>query len=39
MPIINIGSKLDAKGFKQAETALDKLNNQSKSLAKNFGRA
>jgi hypothetical protein len=39
MPIINIGSKLDSKGFKQAETALDKLNNQSKSLAKNFGRA
>ena len=36
---INIGSKLDAKGFKQAETSLNKLNNQSKSLAKNFGRA
>ena len=25
LPVINIGSKLDGKGFKQAETASDKL--------------
>jgi hypothetical protein len=37
MPDINIGSKLDAKGFKQAETALDKLGNNAKSLAKTLG--
>ena len=37
MPDINIGSKLDAKGFKQAETALDKLNKNAKGLAKTFG--
>jgi hypothetical protein len=37
MPDINIGSKLDAKGFKQAETALDKLNKQGKNLARTFG--
>lgn len=36
---INIGSKLDAKGFKKAETALDKLNAQGKNLAKTFGYA
>jgi hypothetical protein len=39
MPDINIGSKLDAKGFKQAETALDKLGNSAKSMAKTFGVA
>jgi hypothetical protein len=38
MPIINIGSKLDAKGFKQAETALTKLNNNSKNLSKSLAR-
>ena len=37
MPDINIGSKLDAKGFKQAETAIDKLSGSAKSLAKTFG--
>ena len=37
MPDINIGSKLDAKGFKQAETAVDKLSGSAKSLAKTFG--
>jgi hypothetical protein len=37
MPDINIGSKLDAKGFKQAETAMDKLSGSAKSLAKTFG--
>jgi hypothetical protein len=37
MPDINIGSKLDAKGFKQADTALNKLSNNAKSLAKTFG--
>ena len=36
---INIGSKLDAKGFKQAETAIDKLNKNAKNLARNFGVA
>ncbi len=36
---INIGSKLDGKGFKKAETALDKLNAQGKNLAKTFGYA
>ena len=39
MPDINIGSKFDAKGFKQAETATDKLNKNVKSLAKSFGLA
>jgi hypothetical protein len=39
MPDINIGSKLDAKGFKQAETAIDKLNKQGKNLARTFGLA
>jgi hypothetical protein len=34
MPDINIGSKLDAKGFKQAETALSKLSNNAKKAAK-----
>ena len=34
---INIGSKLDTKGFKQAETAIDKLNKNAKSLARTFG--
>jgi hypothetical protein len=38
MPIINIGSKLDAKGFKQAETALTKLNSNSKNLSKSLAR-
>jgi len=37
MPDINIGSKLDSKGFNQAETALNRLNNNAKSLAKTFG--
>lgn len=36
---INIGSKLDAKGFKQAETAVNKLNKGAKNLARNFGLA
>jgi hypothetical protein len=36
---INIGSKLDTKGFKQAETALDKLNKGGKSLARTLGYA
>lgn len=39
MPDINIGSKFDAKGFKQAETATDKLGKNIKSLAKSFGLA
>jgi hypothetical protein len=39
MPDINIGSKLDAKGFKQAETSLDKLSGNVKSLAKTLGLA
>lgn len=39
MPDINIGSKFDAKGFKQAETATDKLGKNVKSLAKSFGLA
>jgi hypothetical protein len=38
MPIINIGSKLDAKGFKQAETALTRLNSNSKNLSKSLAR-
>jgi hypothetical protein len=36
---INIGAKVDLKGFKQADTALGKLNNNVKSLAKSFGVA
>ena len=36
-PIINVGSKFDAKGFKQAETAIHKLEKNVKSLAKAFG--
>jgi hypothetical protein len=36
---INIGSKFDAKGFKQAETALGKLNKTTKSLAGALGLA
>ena len=34
---INIGSKLDAKGFKQAETALSKMGSSAKNLAAAFG--
>ena len=37
LPVINIGSKLDGKGFKQAETASEKLGKSVKSLAKTFG--
>jgi hypothetical protein len=37
LPVINIGSKLDGKGFKQAQTASEKLGNSVKSLAKTFG--
>jgi hypothetical protein len=36
---IKIASSFDAKGFKQAETATQKLNNSVKSLAKTFGVA
>jgi hypothetical protein len=36
---INIGSKLDGKGFKQADTAITKLNKNTKNLARNFGLA
>jgi hypothetical protein len=36
---INIGSKLDGKGFKQADTAINKLNKNTKNLARNFGLA
>ena len=36
---INIGSRLDSKGFKQAETAVSKLNKNAKNLARNFGLA
>jgi hypothetical protein len=39
IPVINIGSKLDAKGFKQAETATDKLTKNVKNLASTFGLA
>jgi hypothetical protein len=35
-PVINIGSKLDGKGFKQAETASEKLGKSVKGLAKTF---
>ena len=37
LPVINIGSKLDGKGFKQAETASDKLGKSVKNLGKAFG--
>jgi hypothetical protein len=37
IPVINIGSKLDGKGFKQAETAADKLGKSVKNLGKAFG--
>ena len=36
---INIGSKLDGKGFKQADTAITKLNKSTTNLARNFGLA
>lgn len=36
---INIGSKLDGKGFKQADTAITKLNKSTKSLTRNLGLA
>jgi len=36
-PDILIGSKFDGKGFKQAETALGKLNKNAKSLGKTLG--
>ena len=36
---IKIGSSFDAKGFKQAETATQKLNSSVKSLARTFGVA
>jgi hypothetical protein len=37
LPEILIGSKFDAKGFKQAETATDKLTKSIKNLAYSFG--
>lgn len=39
MEQISIGAKVDTKGFKKADTALGKLNNNVKSLAKSFGVA
>jgi hypothetical protein len=39
VPVINIGSKLDGKGFKQAETATEKLTKNVKNLASTFGLA
>jgi hypothetical protein len=36
---IRVNSKADLKGFKQADTAITKLNKNTKSLAKNFGLA
>ena len=36
VPVINIGSKLDAKGFKQAETASQKLGKSVKQLGLTF---
>jgi hypothetical protein len=39
IPVINIGSKLDAKGFKQAETAASKLGRNVKKLAGALGLA
>jgi len=38
-PGIYIGSTFDAKGFKQAESAVDKLGKNVKNLAKTFGLA
>ena len=38
-PDILIGSKFDAKGFKQAESAVGKLNKSVKNLAGTFGLA
>lgn len=38
-PEILLGSKFDAKGFKQAESAVTKLNSSVKNLAKTFGIA
>jgi hypothetical protein len=37
LPVINIGSKLDGKGFKQALTASEKLGKSIKNLATSFG--
>ena len=39
LPTIHIGSKFDSKGFKQAETATQKLTKNVKSLAGAFGIA
>jgi len=39
LPVINIGTKLDAKGFKQAESATDKLGKSVSSLGKKLGLA
>jgi hypothetical protein len=39
VPVINIGSKADLKGFKQAETASQKLGKTVKSLGAAFGLA
>jgi hypothetical protein len=39
LPEIVIGSKLDAKGFKQAESATDKLTRSVKNLAATLGLA
>ena len=38
-PEILLGSKFDAKGFKQAESAVNKLNSGVKNLARTFGVA
>jgi hypothetical protein len=38
-PEVRIGSKFDAKGFKQAENAVTKLNSGVKNLARTFGVA
>ena len=37
LPDILIGSKFDGKGFKQAETAVGRLNKSVKNLSKTFG--
>ncbi len=37
--VINIASKFDAKGFKQAETALTKLSGSAKKVAGSLGLA
>jgi hypothetical protein len=39
LPVINIGTKLDAKGFKQAESATDKLGKSVNSLGRKLGLA